>query len=52
MAELRPLHPHSRLTARPNAKPSPQPDIESWADTFVIAGLVVALGIMVLLLTG
>lgn len=33
-------------------EPLPRQNNESWADTFLIAGLVVALSILVFLLTG
>ncbi len=53
MAYIQPLDPHAPpATARDMVEPLLQHDNESWADTFLIAGLVVALSILVFLLTG
>ncbi len=53
MTHVQTHHQHSPpATARDTAERSPQLETESWADTLVIAGLVVLLGTVVFLLTG
>ncbi len=53
MAHVQPTHPLAPMvTADDMVEPLPRDDNESWADTFLIAGLVVALSVLVFLLTG
>jgi hypothetical protein len=53
MAYDQSVRPRQPLSAASDPlSPDRAPDTETWADTFLIAGLVVALGVLVLLLVG